>query len=436
MPTRIRFSLTLRQYETHHHHHTMVQNAAWPVVSPRVAALFRRGAEAALDPPADWLEGLHAASLSGERIRPVAEDPVLVAAVRRSNLANLRQWASANILAPGERVPVDPGPDLLDTARDLVRRGLDQRALDSYRTGQSVAWRRWMEICFRLGAAPGDLRALLDISSLSISTFVEDTIAAVSERMEAERADLTVGANAERRAAVTLLLEGAPISRARAEAQLGYRLTGPHTAVIVWSSGSWPASLSASPSVDLGAAAEALVRASGASSRLTIVAGTGVLWLWLPVASAPSQLEVPPGVHVAIGRPAADIDGFRRSHLDAAATQRMLARLASPQQVASYRDVQLVALLTADPAQADEFLMDTLGDLLRADAETRETVAVYVREQCSTARTAERLFTHRNTVVRRLARADALLPRPLSENVLSVAAALEVLRWRPGNRLP
>ena len=48
----------------------------------------------------------------------------------------------------------------------------------------------------------------------------------------------------------------------------------------------------------------------------------------------------------------------------------------------------------------------------------------------NTSRTAERLYTHRNTVLRRLARADELLPCPLAENVVSVAAALEVLRWR------
>ena len=107
----------------------------------------------------------------------------------------------------------------------------------------------------------------------------------------------------------------------------------------------------------------------------------------------------------------------------------MLTRLTSPQQVARYEDVQLVALLTAEPTQAEEFLADTLGDLLHADAATQEPVLTYVREQCSTTRTAERLFTHRNTVLRRLSRADELLPRPLAENVVSVGAALEVLRW-------
>jgi DNA-binding PucR family transcriptional regulator len=108
----------------------------------------------------------------------------------------------------------------------------------------------------------------------------------------------------------------------------------------------------------------------------------------------------------------------------------MLGRLASPQQVAQYEDVQLASMLTSDPAQLDEFLQDTLGDLLHADPETQRTIDIYIRERCSVTRTAEAMYTHRNTVVRRLARADELLPRPLAENVVGVAAALDVLRWR------
>jgi DNA-binding PucR family transcriptional regulator len=362
-------------------------------------------------------------------MRPVAEDPVLAAATRRVNLANLLHWAAANVQHPGRRVPPNTGPESLDTARDLVRRGLDESVLDAYRAGQSVAWRRWMQICFELTADPGELRELLDVSALSIATFIEDTVAATSERMRAERDELTRGAHAERRAAVSLLLEGAPIGRAHAEAQLGYRLAGPHTAAIVWSG-------AGVASEQLEAAAEAVVRAGGAAHRLTVVASAAALWVWLPVATAPhagqlaDELAAHPDVRVAVGRPGRDVDGFRRSHLDAATTQRMVARLTSPQQVARYEDVQLVALLTAEPTQADEFLADTLGDLLHADADTQEAVLTYVRELGSTSRTAERLYTHRNTVLRRLARADGLLPRPLAENVVGVAAALEVLRWR------
>ncbi|MDT5184257.1 MAG: hypothetical protein QOJ20_2428 [Mycobacterium sp.] len=52
----------------------------------------------------------------------------------------------------------------------------------------------------------------------------------------------------------------------------------------------------------------------------------------------------------------------------------------------------------------------------------------------SASRAAARLYTHRNTLLRRLARADELLPRPLAESSVSVAVALGVLRWR-GNHV-
>jgi DNA-binding PucR family transcriptional regulator len=412
--------------------HDMVQSApavSWPEVSPRVRELLRRGAELVLDPRAEWVNELHQASLSGERMRPVADDPVLAEGTRRTNLANLMHWASSNVQRPGRRVPANLGPEALEAARDLVRRGLDESALDAYRTAQQVAWRRWMEICFELTDDPAELRELLDVSSLSIGTFIDDTVAAVSAQMEAERHELTRGTTGERRAAVTLLIEGAPIARARAEAQLGYRLSGPHTAAIVW--GGVDVDLD-----QLEAAAEVLMRSAGAAQRLTVVASAAALWVWLPVPASPAMedLTAPlgghPGVRVALGRPGRDLAGFRRSHLDAATTQRMLAALTSPQQVARYEDVQLVALLTTDRAASEEFVAATLGELADAAVDIVETVRTYVREQCNAARAAERLYTHRNTVLRRLARADELLPRPLADNLVSVAAALDVLHWR------
>ena len=78
----------------------------------------------------------------------------------------------------------------------------------------------------------------------------------------------------------------------------------------------------------------------------------------------------------------------------------MVARLTSRQQVARYQDVQLVGLLAGEPAQAEEFLADTLGHLLRADEDIRAAVLTSVRELGSASRTAARLYTHRNTVRR------------------------------------
>ncbi len=397
---------------------------SWPELSPAVRDLFRRGAELALTPEPGWVEEMHAAALSGPLMRAVAEDPVLAEETKRTNLANLVHWAAANVQHPGRRVAPNLGPDVLDTARDLVRRGLDGTALDSYRTGQNTAWRRWLDICFGLTSDVDDLRALLDASALSISTFIDDSIAAVTGLIEAERAELTEGTQAERRATVELLLEGAPIPRARAEARLGHVLTGPHTAAVVWGPPGTPSSA-------LEVAAEALVRVSGAARRLTVVASASTLWVWLPVDAAPSRealLPLPPDVRIALGRPGTDLAGFRRSHLDAAVTQRMVARLGTPSQVAGYDEVQLVALLSTDPAAADEFVADTLGALV--DPDLREVVLTYLQEQSNASATAQRLFTHRNTVLRRLERADALLPRPLAENAVHVGAALLLLHWR------
>jgi hypothetical protein len=73
-----------------------------------------------------------------------------------------------------------------------------------------------------------------------------------------------------------------------------------------------------------------------------------------------------------------------------------------------------------------------LGQLADAGTEITEAVRGYIAAQCNASRAAAELYTHRNTLLRRLARADQLLPRPLAENVLNVGVALEMLRWQGG----
>jgi DNA-binding PucR family transcriptional regulator len=143
-----------------------------------------------------------------------------------------------------------------------------------------------------------------------------------------------------------------------------------------------------------------------------------------------AALDELPGVRVAIGPTGTGVDGFRRSHLDALTTQRMMARLRSAQRVASFDDVQLVSLITQDPEQGDQFIKYALGDFESAGAELQHSVLTFINEQCNASRAAERLYTHRNTLLRRLSRAEQLLPRPLGQNSVHVAVALEALRWR------
>lgn len=413
-------------------HHPQGRPGAWPWPRPsrRVRELIRRGAEMVLNAPPEWLEELDKATLWTENMKVIADDPVLAAATRRTNRSNITHWAAANVQDPGAPVAANLGAEQLGIARDLVRRGVSESALHAYRTGQNAAWIRWMSIAFALTSDPDELRELLDVSARSISSFIEATIAGISAQMKAERDELTRGTHAERREVVALLLDGAPISAQNASQRLGYRLDQTHRAAVVWSD---------QTESDLGAlegAADALARAAGAQRPLIVIASAATLWVWVPggaepdlerVRSATRELH---GVRIAIGSRSRGVDGFRRSHLDALTTQRMVARLGSDERVVSFDRVRLVSLVTRDPEGADEFVKHTLGDLESASPEIRGTLLTFLDEGCNASRAAARLHTHRNTLLRRLARAEELLPRPLEHNRVHVAVALEVLRWR------
>jgi DNA-binding PucR family transcriptional regulator len=403
-------------------------DAAWERPSPRVAELIRTAASAVLEAPDEIFAEVDAAVLA-DPDHPVVSDPVLAAAVRRNNRANLVHWATSNVHDPGGPVAPNLGPETLSVARDLVRRGLDVDALHGYRVGQNIAWRRWMALAFELTQDPEELRELLDVSARSIFAFVDGTLAGIAEQIERERHELTRGTHAQRLEIVSLILEGAPIGLERAETRLGYALDRRHTAAIVWSD---------EPDVDpvvLEQAAEALGRLAGARP-LTVLASASALWVWVAAASGPAPADVEqalerlPRVRVALGPTLDGLAGFRRSHLDALATQRLMSRTAADLRVAGYDDVQVVALATHDEERAEEFVRRTLGDLADAPAELRETARAYLREGCNATRTARVLFTHRNTVLARLARVEQLLGAPLAGRLLPVALALEILHWR------
>lgn len=395
----------------------------------RVQELIHAMAGALLESPDELFEEVdRALEELAEPGDPVVADPALAAAVRRNNRAGLVQWATSNVAAPGAPVPPNLGPDALAVARDAVRRGFDQGVLQGYRVAQNVAWRRWMDAAFEVTSDPQELRELLDVSARSIFAYVDETIAGIEEAIEEERAQLRRGTQARRLEVVSLILEGAPISAERASAQLGYELRRSHAAAIVWSEAP------ESDPVALEQAAEALGRGTG-GIPLIVAASEASLWVWVATEAEPdagsiqAALGALPGVRVALGPVAAGMAGFRRSHLDALATQRLLHRSAGGTAVAAHDEVQVVTLATEDEERAAQFVHRTLGALAAAPAELRETARVYLREQSNAARTARLLFTHRNTVLRRLAQIEEMLPAPLEGRVVQVALALEIVHW-------
>lgn len=399
-----------------------------PKPTPRGRELIRQAAKVALHPTPEWLDELDRATLAAHP--SIAADPALATVVSRANRSHLIHFATANLRKPGQPVPANLGPDPLRMARDLVRRGLDASALDVYRVGQNVAWQRWTEIAFGLTTDPQELHELLTLPFRSASELIDATLAGLAAQMQLEYDELTRDVHAEHRRIVELILDGAPISRQSAEAKLGYPLDRSHTAAIIWYD---------DPDDNqnhLDHTARAFGRALGCPQPLIAVASAATRWVWVSDAATLDTdrihqvLDHAPHARMAVGTTARGIDGFRRSHRDALATQRMLARLRSQQRLAFFADIHMIAVLTENPDSAADFITSTLGDLESASPQLLTTVLTYINEQCNASRAAHVLHTHRNTLLRRLETAQRLLPRPLDHTIIQVAVAISALQWR------
>jgi DNA-binding PucR family transcriptional regulator len=353
---------------------------------------------------------------------------VLAAEVAASTRANVLHWAASMVRDPGGRVPASLSPEVLGIAREAFRRGIEQTVYTTYHAGQNVVWAYWMRTAFALSQDPAVLCQVLGAGSRSLAGFVADMVAALSEQLRRERAELARSSHARRFKVVSLILDSAPITTARASTGLGYDLRARHTAAVLWTDPRRP------DQAALAQAAEALGGVTRARQVLTVIASSSSVWAWLAAAAGTGTGAITaataahPAVRVAVGPPGAGADGFRRSHFDAVATQRLMSRRPDLR-VARFADIQLAALAIQDEQRASEFVARTLGALAGADRELRDTLGVYIREQFSAARAARALYTHRNTVLNRLRRAERLLPLPLAGNGVEVGAALEIAQW-------
>jgi len=403
-------------------------------LSPQAADLVRRIARAILDEPADLMDQVHEA-VSAAADEPLRSEPVLAAEVAASTRSNVLHWAAGIARDPAGRVPANLTPEVLGIAREAFRRGIEQTVYTTYHAGQNAVQAYWMRTAFTLSADPAVLRQVLAAGSESVAGFVDDMVAALSEQLRRERVELARSSHARRFEVVSLILDSAPITTVQASTQLGYDLSRRHTAAVLWTDPRRP------DQAALAAAAGALGPATRARQVLTVVASSSSVWAWLAAAAdtgagaITAAIAAYPAVRVAVGPAGAGADGFRRSHFDAVATQRLMGRRPDLP-VARFADVQLVALALADEQNAREFVARTLGTLADADRELRDTLCVYIGEQFSAARAARALYTHRNTILNRLQRAERLLPLPLAGHGLEIGVALEIAQWlgtQPGS---
>jgi DNA-binding PucR family transcriptional regulator len=362
-------------------------------------------------------------------------DIAIAQEVSASNRANAERILTALARRDGRRPRIEVPPEALDVVRTVVRRGVDlDGVFQAYRRGQNIAWKRWMAAAAQVVPSGPQLMKVLEISSGFLFDYVDEVIARVLDEAQREREEVLGGALARRIETVRLILDGAPIDRRRAGERLGYDLDRRHTALVLWTETGERADEGTHGALE--SAAGLLAHAAGAHRPLIFPAATSALWAWLgtrtdpePAALHAAMASAHPRVRVAVGPTRAGITGFRRSHEAALTVQGLLAGQSGGERLAFHQDFEVTALAAHDLARAAEFVAATLGPLAEdtaSAARLRETLRVFLDEADNAPRTAERLHTHRNTVLQRVARATELLGRPPGERRLALELALEL----------
>lgn len=401
----------------------------WPRPSEAVRELMRKGAERAQALPPEWVERLNQSLFSSPEDARLLEDPVILAACRRANRAELLHWANANLQRPGE--PVEPyvSADMVDTARELARRGLSELLMNVARSTQNAAWDLWMKMAFSLTQDPAVLEEFLEVSSRSISEFIDSNMRVVTRIILEEKNAQAHDDPIDKRSLVSRLLDGRDVDAEQFRRRLGYSLAQRHHACLVWSE---TPDAEIRPLEDM---ARALAQLTGTVAPLIVFAGPATLWAWSNVAK-PLDLNLLQGVarqfpkiRAAIGSAGAGMNGFRRSHLEALTTQRLMGRLAGSPAVATIDQVRMVSLMTQDARAARQFVLSTLGRLAAEATVLQHSLHAFLANGCNITQTAEVLGTHRNTLLRRLERAQDLLPIPFGDHRIQIAAALELVIW-------
>lgn len=389
----------------------------------------------------EWVPAVTAAITSDilEELPDLSPDEELAQTLYASAESNIR--LIVDMLRSGlEPALAEPPPAAVEYARELVRRGFSIDALlRGYFLGHARFFRFVVEL---LHTEVHDRQALArTIEEAAEWTFgyVQALTRGMVARYGEERERWVRSAAALKSEAVRGLLEGETMDLEAASLQLRYELGRRHLAFVVWSEDG-----DDTGTRDLAAlerAALELAGALGITSPLLVPRGPLLLGGWLGFRDsfdddALDGLRIDakefPGACAAFGSPGEGVAGFRQSHLEAMQARRV-ARLArhSPGAVTLYRNVALPALASADIEHARAFVASELGALAGDNDTARRlsaTLRVYLEENASPRRTAQRLGVHENTVVNRVRAAEEMLGRPIEPRISELIVALRLER--------
>ena len=362
---------------------------------------------------------------------------------RRSTEAGIRQLAEIIDVA-GDPRAVELTASTSAIARAVVHRQVSlANVTRAYRLAQEPVW-QWM--CARIAASAPD--AAQQAVALQLGTgwlfgYVDAALIRAEQVYESEREAWLRGAAAARSEAIEDIIAERERDPQRASKRLRYEVNRHHVGVVAWAE-TVPTETDAQQV--LGEVVADLARTMTAETTLIQPLGSLVTAGWLsrrdafPAMALDTEMPVPstmpPGIRIAVGVPGHGLKGLRLSHIEASHARRV-ASLAGPRlgSLTRYRDVAVAALASADPAHAASFVSRILGRLADDDEATYRiamTLLVYLQENRSRSRAAERLTVHPNTVSYRVNQAEAILGRSIDTESLDLAVALTLLPMLPG----
>jgi hypothetical protein len=322
--------------------------------------------------------------------------------------------------------------------RQTVAAGGDATTLlHAYRVGHERLWEVWSD---HVAMHITDLElqhAVLRHSSAHFFTFIDRSCEQLVEEYRrdfAEAISVEPGAPS-RRDVIDALLSDAPVDLEQTRSTLRYEINAYHVGLTL---------TAVQPGADVESALKAIAVAAGLPHVLTRPVGDGSTWAWLGWPGAPAagtraaiveaRLD---GVVAGLGQSGHGRDGFRRTHAQAGDAERTvrMARVPCPGVVA-HEDIALASLLCRDRPEAERLAENQLGVLVADDEATarlRHTLRVFLACGCSKVRAAERLHIHQKTVTYRIARAEQLLGRPVTERAAELDAALRIHRTLTGS---
>lgn len=369
------------------------------------------------------------AEAARERLNLPGSAAVVEAIRGATAAATLRILAIIGGCAPPETSPV---PDeVVEGARDLARQGMKLSEFTAMvRHSHSTLFTSFFDAVSAGRGGPDELRRV----SRQLFTLIDEFVGVTTEVFLEEQRNWHASNAAAQLELVHQIIDGVPYDRAEAQRILNYPLDSHHVAVIAWRR---PGSASSPRS--LRAAIEPVLRYWGNPHALLLIPiGTNTLWAWGAFSSSrprqpSSTISAIAGVSIALGQMGEGIGAFRRSHAEALAVERLIReRPTRSEAVVAHEDLDLTALLLADPEGARHFVIRQLGPLARDERrmqELRRTLRLYFDLDRSLAKVAALENISRNAVTYRVQQALKLCGHDPESPTLRIRAALSMVDW-------